>query len=141
MAAAARPLLRLLVVGGCVVTLFELWLLGHTDGFWQRLPLAVLAVGLIAFAAEAVRPGARTRRALQIVMAAFVLCGLVGLGQHYSGNREFELEMYPTRHGLELFWETLRGATPALAPTAMAHLGLLGLLYCHLSSSEDRGSP
>lgn len=124
-----RPLLRLIVLLGCAVTLFELWLLEHTEDFWQWLPLALLGVGLAAFAAEAVRPGTPTRRFLLASMAALVVSGFIGLGQHYAGNREFELEMYPSRSGLELLWESLAGATPTLAPAAMIHLGLLGLLY------------
>ena len=34
--------------------------------------------------------------------------------------------MDPALHGLDLFWSALRGATPALAPGAMAQLGLIG---------------
>jgi hypothetical protein len=63
-----------------------------------------------------------------------VLClfaGLVGLGLHYQGNVEFELEMYPSMGGVDLVWEALTGATPALAPGTMVGLGLLGLAYTH----------
>ncbi|MFB3131882.1 MAG: hypothetical protein ACE10K_05095, partial [Rhodothermales bacterium] len=44
---------------------------------------------------------------------------------------EFELEMYPTLKGLELFWESIKGATPALAPGTMIQLGLLGWAYTY----------
>jgi hypothetical protein len=37
--------------------------------------------------------------------------------------------MYPSLTGFELFREAISGATPTLAPGAMLHLGLLGLLY------------
>jgi hypothetical protein len=73
-------------------------------------------------------------------MALCVVSGLVGLGQHYAGNREFELEMHPSRGGLELVWESLAGATPTLAPAAMVHLGLLGLLYAWLRYDPDGAS-
>jgi len=46
---------------------------------------------------------------------------------HYRGNVEFERERDPSLSGLALVWEALRGATPSLAPGAMAQLGLLGL--------------
>ena len=62
-------------------------------------------------------------------MILFVLSGLVGLILHYQGNAEFELEMYPSLNGLELFWEAIRGATPTLAPGTMIQLGLLGWVY------------
>ena len=62
-------------------------------------------------------------------MAAYLASGLVGLWFHYSGNAEFELEMYPSLSGWSLVREALSGATPALAPGTMIHLGLLGLTY------------
>lgn len=136
---AVRPVLRLIVVLGCGVTLVDLWLLEHTEDFWQWLPLALLALALAAFAFEAARPGRSARRILRATMAACVISGFVGLWQHYTGNREFELEMYPSRGGVELLWESLKGATPTLAPAAMVHLGLLGLLYgCAPRYDRDR---
>ena len=35
------------------------------------------------------------------------------------------------RDTAKLVWKALRGATPALAPGALAQLGLLGLLYTY----------
>jgi hypothetical protein len=66
-------------------------------------------------------------RALRVVMALFVVVGCVGVYLHYSGNVEFELEMYPTMSGTKLMWESLKGATPVGAPGFMTHIGLLGL--------------
>lgn len=74
------------------------------------------------------RPGRRTLLALRVVMGAYVLAAAVGLYFHYTGNAAFELEMDASLNGLDLFWKAARGATPALAPGTMAHLGLLGLL-------------
>jgi hypothetical protein len=59
-----------------------------------------------------------------------VLAGLVGIFLHVRSNVEFELELRPSIEGRALVVETLRGAIPALAPGAMAQLGLLGLLVC-----------
>ena len=39
-------------------------------------------------------------------------------------------KMYPSRQGLELVWEALRGAYPSLAPGTMIMFGLLGLVAC-----------
>ena len=60
---------------------------------------------------------------------------------HYRGNAEFELEMDASLGGWQLFLESVHGATPALAPAAMMHLGLLGLLYTwrHASLQNDPG--
>jgi hypothetical protein len=70
-------------------------------------------------------------RVFQVVMALCVVIGAVGVYLHYRGNVEFEVERDASLHGLRLFWEAIRGATPALAPGALAQLGLLGLVYTY----------
>jgi hypothetical protein len=77
-------------------------------------------------------------------MALCLIAGALGVYLHYRGNVEFELEREPTLSGLALLWEAVRGATPALAPGALAQLGLLGLLYAHrhpLLSDPPSGPP
>jgi hypothetical protein len=37
--------------------------------------------------------------------------------------------MYPSMAGLQLFWESIRGATPTLSPGTMVVLGLVGWVY------------
>ena len=124
-----RQFLRVILLIGMLGTLAELLLLEHTEGYWQRLPLALLVLGLAATMVEVMSARRWPRLTLQVVMAVFLIGGAIGLVQHYQVNREFEREMYPTRRGLELAWESLKGATPTLAPAAMIQLGLLGLLY------------
>ena len=70
-------------------------------------------------------------KAFQALMVLYLLIGLLGVYLHYRGNVEFALERYPTLSGLKLMWKALRGATPALAPGALAQLGLLGLVYTY----------
>jgi len=132
-----RSLLTLLFVG-TAGTLAELLLLGHTDGYWQRLPLFLLSLGILVLTVEALRPGPQIRALVLGVMLLHIGCGAIGLYQHYSGNREFELEMNPSRHGFELLSETLTGATPALAPAALIYLGLLGIVYCRARDCGKR---
>lgn len=107
----------------------ELRLLEHTEDVWQLVPLTLLAAGTVTLGAFRLRPGRRILQALQGLMALFVAAGAVGVYLHYVGNAEFELEMSPSLGGWELFRASLEGATPTLAPAAMAQLGLLGLLY------------
>lgn len=107
----------------------ELILLEHTEDAFQWIPIVLIGVGLVACGVVAARPGPRVLRAFRVLMVAFVLAGALGLYQHYDGNAEFELEMRPDLEGLELFKEAVTGATPALAPGMMAHLGLLGLAF------------
>jgi disulfide bond formation protein DsbB len=91
------------------------------------VPLLTLGLGLIAAIALAVRPSPATVRIFRVVMVLFIVAALAGLNFHYTGNAEFELEMYPSMRGMELFRESMTGATPALAPGMLGQLGLLGL--------------
>jgi hypothetical protein len=124
-----RRLLLVLVHVGILGLLAELFLLGHTESATQWIPLVALAVGLASAVAVALRATPARLRAFQGVMALFVIAGLLGLVLHYRGNVEFELERDASLSGLKLFWESLRGATPTLAPGALFQLGLLGLAY------------
>ncbi len=141
---AIRWFLMAILLMGLLGTGVELLLLEHTEGLWQWVPLLLIAIGLIVLSWGLLYPGRRNIRVLQGTMILFVLSGLVGLILHYEGNAEFELEMYPSLKGLELFWEAIRGATPTLAPGTMIQLGLLGLAYTirhpQLGSSKKRPS-
>lgn len=108
----------------------ELVLLEHYEDLPQWAPLALLALGLLAAGALAAKPTLGRVRALQVVALAQVLAAAVGIFLHVRSNVEFELELRPGVGGWPLVVETLRGAIPALAPGAMAQLGLLGLLVC-----------
>ena len=129
-----RQLLLWTSIAGVGGTAVELLLLGHTDGWQQRLPVAILALALACFAWHALRPTRTAGVVLQAVLWLCVISGGVGIGLHYQGNAAFELEMYPEMAGLELFRETLTGATPVLAPGTMALLGLVGLAYLYVST-------
>jgi hypothetical protein len=137
-----RALLYALLVFGIVGMEVELFLLGHTESATQLIPVVALGIGLLVTVWAIVRPSRGAVRAFQAVMVAFVIAGVVGLWLHYRGNAEFELEMYPTMAGGKLFWESLTGATPTLAPGTMAQLGLLGLLcaYRHPALRRARGT-
>ena len=126
-----RRALIAIVVLGTAGLLAELGLLEHWDDPWQWAPLVLLGVGLLLALAAALRPGPRVLRAFRGLMALYLLAGLLGVFLHYRGNVEFEREREPSLRGLPLVWEALRGATPALAPGALAQLGLLGLLYAY----------
>lgn len=105
----------------------ELLLLGHIEDTLQLVPLVLLGLGLLALVGLWLRPRPSTLRVFRALMVFFTASGFVGLYLHYRANSEFELEMYPSLAGLDLVWESLTGATPALAPATMAYLGLLGM--------------
>lgn len=126
-----RQLLLALVLIGIVGLEVELALLRHAESLTQWIPHIALFVGLIVTAAVYFRPQPALLRVFQAVMAAYLLVGMLGIYLHYRGNVEFALERDPTLGGVRLLWKALRGATPALAPAALAQLGLLGLLYTY----------
>ena len=125
--APLRRFLLALVLAGAGGLALELLLLEHFDSPWQWAPLALLALVLLVGGALAARPQRRLLRTFRGLMALCTTAGLLGVYLHYRGNVEFELESDPSRGGIVLFWEAVRGATPALAPGALSQLGLLGL--------------
>jgi len=127
--ATVGQLLLALVVIGIVGLEVELALLRHAESFSQWIPHVTLFIGLLTTAAICFRPGARTLKAFQVMMIVFLLVGGLGVYFHLHGNVEFALERDPSLSGVRLLWKALRGASPALAPGALAQLGLLGLLY------------
>jgi len=116
---------------GLVGTGAELLLIGHFESLQQRIPLVLLACALATTGWHAAAPRPSTVRTLQVVMTLCVLSGVVGVGLHFQGNVEFELEMYPSMQGMELVEKTLTGATPVLAPGSIALLGLIGLTHSY----------
>lgn len=128
---AWRRLALWLLLFGIAGTTTELVLLEHYEDPWQWTPLALLALGGVLAVALVVRPAPGALRGLRALMVAYVLAGALGVYLHLRSNVEFERELRPSIAGGELIVETLKGAIPALAPGAMAWLGLLGLLICY----------
>ena len=126
-----RASLLALLVLGLFANGVELLLLEHYESAWQWVPLAMIPLALVASAVIAFRPTRGRIWGFRVVMTMLVVTGVLGLVQHYRGNVEFELEMRPNMEGFELFREAMMGATPALAPGMMAHLGLIGLVLTY----------
>src|SRR5687767_12398550 len=111
---ALRRLLLSIIGIGAAGLMAELVLLEHYETVGQYVPLFLLGATLVAVALVAWRPSLGPVRFFQAVMALCVAAGMLGVFLHYDGNVEFELEREPLRRGLALFWEAMRGATPAL---------------------------
>ena len=126
-----RGTLLVILVMGLVGVLAELFLLEHTEEPWQRLPIFMILASLIVLGWHGIDRGPVPLRAFQLVMTLFVVTGVLGVVLHLKGNIEFELEMQPTLRGTTLLWQTLKGATPTLAPGTMVLLGLIGLVYSY----------
>ena len=125
---ALRRWIVAVFVLGVLGTGAELLLLGHTEDYRQLVPLGLFALSLVLLGLT-LSPNPRWLRWFRALMVLFIASGLIGVYLHLSANAEFELEMYPSMTGLDLLWESLRGATPALAPGTMAYLGLLGWAF------------
>ncbi len=125
-----RRLLLVILLIGMVGSLVELVLLEHDEDLNQWIPLVLLTAGIATSVLAATRPSARVIRVLQILMAFFILAGVVGVMLHFQANLEFQTELDPTASGLPLWLKAARAkAPPALAPGVMVQLGLLGLVY------------
>jgi len=123
-----RRLIFWVLLFGMTGVLAELLLIEHTESTTMWVPVLVLGAGLVSVLVRLVSPGRVSHRLMTVVMVTFVGSGLLGLWFHFDGNRQFELEIYPSMTGGELIWESLKGATPALAPGTMVLLGLIGLV-------------
>lgn len=110
----------------------ELLLIGHTEDSRQWIPLVLMLLSLLVLGWYIAARSHASLRAFQGVTILFVISGFAGLFLHYQGNVQFELEMYPSLQGLELFKKAIKGTTPpTLAPGTMIMLGLLGLAYSY----------
>ena len=129
---ALRRLLLLVVTLGFLGTAADLILLEHYEDSWQMIPLFLIAVALLTIGAYSATGSAVTIRVLQLVMVFCLIAGVIGFGLHYQGNLEIQMDMDPTLSQWELFKKVIHAkAPPALAPAAMAQLGLLGLVFCY----------
>jgi multisubunit Na+/H+ antiporter MnhC subunit len=131
-------MLLLILLLGIIGTGTELLLIGHVEDRWQLAPLVLFALAILVCVAQALRGGRMLTNAVRLLMALFIVSGGVGVFLHYTGNSEFEREMYPAMAGWELFRETMTGATPVLAPGTMTLLGLIGLVYTHAYSQRTK---
>jgi uncharacterized membrane protein len=122
-----RWILGVLVLG-LLGTVTELVLLEHYEQPLQFVPLVLIVAGVAVLVWEFRRHDTASRRAVQIVMALFVLAGFVGFVAHFHGSAEYQLELNPEMGNWELMEKVLRAkAPPLLAPGMMLQLGLLGL--------------
>ena len=137
--ASIRKLLLGALAVGVMGTIGELILLRHIDKPAQWIPLAALVAAVPILIWHASSPSAASVRTLQVLMLAFAVLGVVGVGLHYDGNVEFERELNPSERGWTFVRKTVAGATPVLAPGSMVLLGLVGLAHAYRHPSADGG--
>jgi hypothetical protein len=132
-AASTGSLRRFVLVAltvGLIGVLADLIVLKHFEDSWQLVPMVLIGLALGVIAWYLLGGGAASVRLLQILMLFFVVAGVAGVVLHFRGNMEFQLDIDPSLRGWDLFTKVIHAkAPPALAPGAMAQLGLLGLAY------------
>jgi len=134
-----RHWILLILVLGLLGTVTELVLLEHYEQPLQFVPLVLIATAVGVLWWEVRRRDAASRRAVQIVMALFVLAGFLGFAAHFRGSAEYQLELNPDMSNWELLEKIVRAkAPPLLAPGMMLQLGLLGLAYVFSDSRFRR---
>jgi len=138
-----RGCLLALLTLGLLGTALDLLLLKHYEDSWQLVPLFLIGVALVTIAAFVITKSALAIRVLQLVMIFCLVAGGAGLLLHYRSNAGLQREMDPTLSSWQIFRKAIRAqAPPAMAPAAMAQLGLLGLAftYRHPALSSERFS-
>lgn len=108
----------------------ELLLLKHVESPTQLIAPGLIAIALVVVVWHVLTRGPASVLALDSVMVLFIAAGALGMYYHYAASVEFQREVDPSLTGTALFWKALAAKTPpALAPGAMAQLGLIGLAY------------
>jgi hypothetical protein len=116
----------------------ELFLLKHIEEWRQILPIVMLALGAVLLVTQLIRPSARGVMAVRVLMILLIATGALGVVFHFQGNLVFQMEIDATQHGWPLIQKVLQAkAPPALAPGALAEIGLLGLLYTYRHPSLE----
>ena len=117
-----KKLLYILMLFTSLGMTLELLLLEHFESFYQAIPFIVLVVFI---------PGmlwVRSQKVKMLLSLLLGLTGIIGMGFHLTSNRDFEKEMRPSLSGLDLFFETLTGALPVMAPGAFISLAIIGYI-------------
>ena len=115
-----RTFLRALAAALLAGTIVELILAGHTESLMQWVPFVLCGLGLLTLAADWLRSTRGTASALRAVMAVIACGSLLGVSQHFLGNRDFAREMNPQAGAGTILRRSLTGADPLLAPGILA---------------------
>ena len=81
-----RCLILAILLFGMLGVLAELYLIEHNEDWWQLVPMYLLVVGPLAVVWTMARPAAASLRSFQLLMTLYVIAGIIGIYQHYTGN-------------------------------------------------------
>jgi hypothetical protein len=136
-----RRLLHLVVLAGLAGTTVDLLFLDHHESVLQFTPFAAITLAAAALLWQLLAGSRHSALAVQVAMALLLATGGVGIGLHFDGSAEFQLESDPAASGWPLVRKALESkAPPVMAPANLALLGLVGLasMYRLEAPDEDR---
>jgi len=137
-----RTALLALVFLGMTGMATELVLLDHYEDSAQLVPLFLIGLAYAALGLLVFMPSEISVRAFQGVMVLFVCADALDVYFHFHGNVAFQLDMDPQQSRWDLFKKAMHAqAPPALAPGAIAQLGLLGLVAAYRHPRASSSSP
>jgi hypothetical protein len=108
-------------------TVFELWLVEHTETVVQLIPFALCGLGLIVVIVVLLHPRRATMLALRACMGLVLLGSLFGIYEHVVGNMAFQSEINPNAKTREVLMGAIGGANPLLAPGILALAAVLAI--------------
>ena len=117
-------------------TLLELYLLDHYEDAFQLIPVLCIAFSLINLIILFFKRSKIIIKLFKLVLVLTSFSGIYGAFLHLQSNFEFEQDMKPTATNWELFFESLSGALPTLAPMSMLVLAFIGYSYLILIKQQ-----
>ncbi|WP_299367581.1 hypothetical protein [Winogradskyella sp.] len=118
-------------------TILELYLLNHYEDVLQLIPIFCIGLVIVMVIILVFLRTKLVKGIFKLLLIVSALSGIYGVFLHLRANYEFELEMKPTANDWDLFFESLSGALPALAPFSMVVLALIGYSYLILINQKQ----
>jgi len=121
----------------CLGTPVELWLQEHTNTAVQFIPFILCGIGLVTILLVLARPTRATIWTLRAVMVLVIGGSMLGMVEHFENNLELAQELHPAATAVALLGETLRGASPMLAPGILGIMAVIALAATYYHPALD----
>ena len=131
-----RRFLLVLAGGIYLITPIELVFTEHTEGILQWVPFVACSLGLLGLLSYRFW-GKKARKAVWLTAFISVASGLLGIFKHVEHNLGFELDIRPNAGWADVWWETLTGASPMLAPGILILAAIMGLAAIRKPAAYD----
>ena len=119
---------QFLIVVGLSTFVFipiELGMSGHTEEFVQWIPFIASGLAIASVVIWRIFGKPWTLVMVKGVMLSVCATCFWGIYEHFIHNLEFELEIRPGTAWTDVFWSTMLGASPLLAPGILFLAGIM----------------